>query len=54
MVIAKKQKSAEGFPSALGIFIGCELRLGRFNGLIFNDNGALRMDCAIVEDGVTE
>lgn len=26
----------------------------RFNGLIFNDNGTLRMDCAWVEDGVTE
>jgi hypothetical protein len=28
--------------------------LGRFNGLIFNDNGALRMDCALVSDGVAE
>jgi hypothetical protein len=26
----------------------------RFNGLIFNDNGTLRMDCAQVNDGVTE
>jgi hypothetical protein len=24
----------------------------RFNGLVFNDNGALRMDCAQVNDGV--
>jgi len=26
----------------------------RFNGLIFNDNGTLRMDCAQLNDGVTE
>jgi hypothetical protein len=26
----------------------------RFYGLVFNDNGALRMDCAQVNDGVTE
>ena len=26
----------------------------RFNGLLFNDNGTLRMDCAQVNDGVTE
>jgi hypothetical protein len=26
----------------------------RFNGLIFNDNGTLRMDCAQVNDGVPE
>jgi hypothetical protein len=26
----------------------------RFNGLVFNDNGTLRMDCAQVNDGVTE
>jgi hypothetical protein len=26
----------------------------RFNGLLFNDNGTLRMDCARVNDGVTE
>lgn len=26
----------------------------RFNGLIFNDNGTLRMDCGKVKDGVTE
>jgi hypothetical protein len=26
----------------------------RFNGLIFNDNGALRMDCAQINDGVPE
>lgn len=26
----------------------------RFNGLIFNDNGTLRMDCAWVRDGVKE
>jgi hypothetical protein len=26
----------------------------RFNGLVFNDNGTLRMDCAQVSDGVTE
>ena len=26
----------------------------RFDGLVFNDNGALRMDCAQVNDGVTE
>jgi hypothetical protein len=25
----------------------------RFYGLVFNDNGALRMDCAEVNDGVT-
>src|SRR5450631_3581394 len=25
----------------------------RFNGLVFNDNGTLRMDCARVNDGVT-
>jgi hypothetical protein len=25
----------------------------RFNGLVFNDNGTLRMDCARVSDGVT-
>jgi hypothetical protein len=25
----------------------------RFNGLVFNDNGTLRMDCAQVNDGVT-
>ena len=26
----------------------------RFNGLVFNDNGTLRMDCSQVNDGVTE
>jgi Domain of unknown function (DUF5666) len=26
----------------------------RFNGLLFNDNGALRMDCGQMNDGVTE
>jgi hypothetical protein len=26
----------------------------RFNGLVFNDNGTLRMDCAQVNDGVPE
>jgi hypothetical protein len=26
----------------------------RFNGLVFNDNGTLRMDCGQVNDGVTE
>jgi hypothetical protein len=26
----------------------------RFNGLVFNDNGTLRMDCAQMSDGVTE
>jgi hypothetical protein len=26
----------------------------RFSGLVFNDNGTLRMDCAQVDDGVTE
>jgi hypothetical protein len=26
----------------------------RFNGLVFNDNGALKMDCAWVADGVTD
>ncbi len=26
----------------------------RFNGLIFNDNGALRMDCGQIADGVTQ
>jgi hypothetical protein len=26
----------------------------RFNGLVFNDNGTLRMDCAQVNDGVAE
>jgi len=33
-----------------------ELALGgtfRFYGLVFNDNGVLRMDCAQIEDGVT-
>jgi hypothetical protein len=28
--------------------------VGRFNGLVFNDNGILRMDCAQVKDGVEE
>jgi len=28
--------------------------LARFNGLVFNDNGTLRMDCAQISDGVTE
>jgi len=26
----------------------------RFYGLLFNDSGTLRMDCAQVNDGVTE
>jgi hypothetical protein len=26
----------------------------RFNGLVFNDNGTLRMDCAQVREGVTQ
>jgi hypothetical protein len=26
----------------------------RFNGLLFNDNGTLRMDCGQINDGVTE
>ena len=28
--------------------------VSRFNGLIFNDNGILRMDCAQINDGVAE
>jgi hypothetical protein len=28
--------------------------LFRFYGLVFNDNGTLRMDCAQINDGVTE
>ncbi len=28
--------------------------VARFNGLIFNDNGTLRMDCAQINDGVAE
>jgi hypothetical protein len=28
--------------------------VSRFNGLVFNDNGILRMDCAQINDGVTE
>lgn len=28
--------------------------VARFYGLVFNDNGALRMDCAQINDGVTE
>jgi hypothetical protein len=27
--------------------------LQRFYGLVFNDNGTLRMDCASIMDGVT-
>jgi len=27
--------------------------VARFNGLVFNDNGTLRMDCAQINDGVT-
>ncbi len=34
-------------PAAVGSVL-------RFNGLIFNDNGTLRMDCAWINDGVTE
>jgi hypothetical protein len=26
----------------------------RFNGLVFNDNGTLRMDCGQLNDGVAE
>jgi hypothetical protein len=26
----------------------------RFNGLVFNDNGTLRMDCGQINDGVAE
>jgi hypothetical protein len=26
----------------------------RFRGLVFNDNGTLRMDCAEISDGVAE
>jgi hypothetical protein len=33
-------------PAVGGIF--------RFYGLVFNDNGILRMDCAQINDGVTE
>jgi len=33
------------------IAVGSQLR---FNGVIFYDNGTLRMDCAQVNDGVTE
>jgi hypothetical protein len=29
-------------------------KLARFNGLVFDDNGALRMDCAQISDGVAE
>jgi hypothetical protein len=28
--------------------------LGRFNGMLFNDNGTLRMDCAQINDGVAQ
>jgi hypothetical protein len=34
-------------PIAIGTVV-------RFNGLLFNDNGTLRMDCAQVSDGVAE
>jgi hypothetical protein len=26
----------------------------RFHGLVFNDNGTLRMDCAQINDGIAE
>ncbi len=28
--------------------------VARFYGLVFNDNGTLRMDCAQIDDGVAE
>jgi hypothetical protein len=28
--------------------------VARFYGLVFNDNGTLRMDCAQIKDGVAE
>jgi hypothetical protein len=28
--------------------------VARFYGLVFNDNGTLRMDCAQINDGVAE
>jgi hypothetical protein len=34
-------------PAAVGSVL-------RFHGLMFNDNGTLRMDCAWIDDGVTE
>ena len=51
-------------PSVMGVYIDSNtLKLNtsalapgstlRFYGLVFNDNGALRMDCAQVNDGVT-
>jgi hypothetical protein len=36
----------QSLPAVGGIF--------RFYGLVFNDNGTLRMDCAQINDGVTE
>jgi hypothetical protein len=37
--------------SSSSIAVGSVLR---FNGLVFNDSGTLRMDCAQVNDGVAE
>ena len=40
------QKLSSSSVSVGGVF--------RFYGLVFNDNGTLRMDCAQVNDGVAE
>ena len=40
------QRLNSGTVSVGGLF--------RFYGLVFNDNGTLRMDCAQVNDGVAE
>jgi hypothetical protein len=43
---ADTRQLTSGEPSVGGVF--------RFTGLIFNDNGVLRMDCSQVRDGVPE
>lgn len=60
------QTSFVANPSVLQVYVGSQTQLlqqtsaltagstVRFQGLIFNDGGVLRMDCGLVMDGITE
>jgi hypothetical protein len=63
LAVQPGQTTVENNPSQIEVYVDSDAQLlnrqslavggtFRFYGLIFNDNGALRMDCAQVSDGV--
>jgi hypothetical protein len=65
LAVQPGQTTATNNPSSVVVYVDSntqqlntkQLRVGtvfRFNGLLFNDNGTLRLDCAQVSDGAPE